>query len=117
MVMRLTRHTHVVLANVHALAADLDGDVHAVVDEQRDAEAAGDGVQLPGRVDGFGAGAVLVAILQHGDAAAQRGLDDGAEVAGAEDRGRRVGDEVDAVVDGGFGHCLVSARFVAGFFL
>lgn len=87
-----------------ALAADLDGDVDAVVDEQRDAERLGDGVEAPGDGDGVLGAAVLVAVLHNGGAAGHGRCDDGDEVAGAEDGRGGVGDEVDAVVDGGLAH-------------
>ncbi|KAL3964629.1 hypothetical protein ACCO45_001633 [Purpureocillium lilacinum] len=88
------RPTHVVLANVNALAANLDSHLNAVVDKQRDAEAARHGEQLAGGAHGIVVRGCLVAVLHDAGAAPQRGLDHGREVARAEDGGRRVGDEV-----------------------
>lgn len=108
------RHTHIILPDVNTLAPNLDGDVHAVVDEQGHAVPPRHGVQPRRRLDGRGARAVLVAVLEDGDAAPQRGLDHVLEVPAAAEDGRgRVGDEVEAVVDGWFGHGLLG-RTVGG---
>lgn len=95
-----TRRTHVILANVHALAPHGQRYVHTVVDQQRDAELLGERMELPRGGDKNARVARLVAVLHHGRPAPQRGLDDGHERPVAEDGGRRVRDEVERVVDG-----------------
>lgn len=98
--------THVILPNVHALTANLDGDIDAVVDQERHSMALGKLVQLLGDDDDVLFGAVLVAILDDGYAASQRGLDHADEVFVSQDGGRGVGDEVDGVI---YCHFLVHA--------
>ena len=66
------RRTHVFLANVHALAADLGSHVDAVIDEERDAVALGDGVDGASGANGVVAGARFIAVLHDGCAAADR---------------------------------------------
>lgn len=90
--------THIILSNVNSLAANLHRDVHAVVDEQRHAVVPRERVQAASRFHHGRLLALLVAVLHARHAALERRLDDRDEVLGAEDRGRRVGDEVHAVV-------------------
>lgn len=98
------KRTHIILANMNSLAPNLNSHVHAVIDEQRHAILLRQGVQAAGHVDDEVLVAVLVAVLDNGGAAPERGLDDVGQALVAEDGGRRVGDEVDAVVWCWLGH-------------
>jgi hypothetical protein len=90
---------------VDALAADGQGHIYAVVDEQRHIVPARDLMQLPGFCHQLPRVARLLAELDDSDAPLDRRLDDGIEVAVAEDGGGRVGDQVQRVVDLWLAHC------------
>lgn len=62
------------------LAPNSKRDINAIINEQRDAEAAGDGVEAAGGPDKGVGVAFLVAELDAGGAAAEGGLDRGAEL-------------------------------------
>ncbi len=91
---------HVVLPNMDALTPDCERYVDSVVDEQRDAELARDGVQLPGRVDHDARVARLVPVLDHGHAAPQGLAHHIAQIGPAQYGRGRVRHQVERVVDG-----------------
>lgn len=62
------------------LAPNSKRDINAIINEQRDAEAACDGVEAAGGPDEGAGVALLVAELDAGGAAAEGGLDRGAEL-------------------------------------
>lgn len=76
MLCQRAQRTHVILANVYALAANLDSDIDSVVDQQRHAILLRDPVQLACHGRGILPGRGFVAVLHDGDAAAERRLDD-----------------------------------------
>lgn len=90
--------THVILAQVDALAAHGEGHIDAVVDQQGHVVLGRDLVESPGRGDEGARVAGLVAVLDDGDAAPEGLLDDIGEVPAAEEGGRRIGHEVETVV-------------------
>jgi hypothetical protein len=79
---------------MHAVGVDGQGDVHAVVDEERDVGLGEDGAEAESEVDELARGGVLFAELDHGDAAGDGFLDDPFE--GAAEAEGAVGDEVEA---------------------
>ena len=93
----------IVLAHVHAVGADLEGEVRAVVHDERDTEARADATKDPGTLEELACFEPLVAELDDVDPAAQAGAGElgkvvacwGAEVeaptgeVGAQAEGRR----------------------------
>lgn len=95
--------THVILAQVHALAADGQSHIDPVVDEQRHIVTLCDSVQLPRRRDQGPRVARLVPVLHDRDSPADGAVDDVTDVLVAKDRGCGVGHQVERVVRHGAG--------------
>lgn len=93
--------THVILAQVHALAPNGQGDIDPVVDEQRHSMLLRDGVQSLCRLYQVSRVARLVPVLHDGDAPADGAVDDVTDVLVAKDRGCGVGHQVEGVVSHG----------------
>lgn len=85
---------------MNPLTANLGGHINAVVDQKGHIVLLRDAMQLARRLDKVRPVQVLVSVLDDGDAALESLLHDPGEVSVAEDGGRGVCDEVDAVVDG-----------------
>ncbi len=86
--------THIILADVDAFATDGEGNIDAVIDEQRHAVFLRYLVQFPCHRDQMPRVARLLAELDDGDPALEGLLDDMVERSVAEDGPRRVGDQI-----------------------
>ncbi len=90
--------THIVLADVDAFAANDEGNIDAVIDEQRHAVLLRYLVQFPCHRNQMSRVTRLLAELDDSDTPLEGLLDDMVEGSVAEDRPRRVGDQIQRVV-------------------
>lgn len=101
---------------MHPLTANLNGHINPVIDQQRHAIALGNCMESLGCLHGGCSIALLVAVLYACYAALKCSFDDLDEVLVAENGGRGVGDEVDAVVYYRLGHFVSCIGIFYGLF-
>lgn len=91
--------THIILAQMDALAAHGEGHIHSIIDQQWDIVSFRDLVKLPRGGNEYAGIAGLVSVLHDSYATTDCLVDDVTEVPAAQNGGRGVCDEVETVVD------------------